>query len=154
VQVYTLGQHPAGLLHYGERLSISHTALKRVCQPVKELSMYPECFSWLRGHHSMHHCVPCPPLRCQVPCPRTLTAPTHLARPGSPVQSLTPRQIRLLAGAGPGGHAAHPAPGQEEDAVCNSAGNTTVREIEPPYMFNSRPARRRMKDRLARWVGP
>lgn len=34
--------------------------------------------------------------------------------------------------------------------VCNSGGNSTLREIDPPYMYSSRQARRQIKDRLER----
>lgn len=64
------------------------------------------------------------------------------------VPSLTPRQIRLLASA-PDAH--NPIPGQDEEAVCNSAGNSTLREIDPPYMYNTKNARRKTKERLSRF---
>ncbi|GAB4823828.1 hypothetical protein N2152v2_010874 [Parachlorella kessleri] len=57
---------------------------------------------------------------------------------------LTPRQIRLLASA-PDAH--QPTPVQAMEAVCNTGGNSTLREIDPPYMFSSKDARIRSKQR-------
>jgi hypothetical protein len=62
------------------------------------------------------------------------------------LQALTPRQVRLLASA-PDAHY-DISPLQAEDAVCNSAGNSVLREIDPPYMYNSRQARRKNKEKL------
>ncbi len=63
------------------------------------------------------------------------------------VQALTPRQVRLLASA-PDAH--NPTPTESEEAVCNSSGMSTLREIDPPYMYNSRTARRNIQERLER----
>jgi len=61
------------------------------------------------------------------------------------VPSLTPRQVRILSGTSDGGAArSH----DTDDVVCNSAGNSTVREIDPPYLYNSRDVRRRQKERV------
>ena len=61
--------------------------------------------------------------------------------------SLTPRQVRLLGGAGrsPNGENGDADP----DVVCNAGGpaGSTVREIDPPYLFTSREGRRRIKER-------
>jgi hypothetical protein len=61
--------------------------------------------------------------------------------------SLTPRQVRLLS-SGARGDGAGGARGQgEDDVVCNSGGTSTVREIDPPYLYNSRELRARQKRR-------
>jgi hypothetical protein len=60
-------------------------------------------------------------------------------------QGLTPRQIRLLASA-PDAHT--PTPAQAMEAVCNTGGGSTLREIDPPYMFSSKEARVKSKRRL------
>ncbi|KAL6778576.1 LCIB1 [Auxenochlorella protothecoides x Auxenochlorella symbiontica] len=65
--------------------------------------------------------------------------------------ALTPRQIALLAegpesGGGGGGGAGPARPGRPP-SVCNSAGHTTLREIDPPYMYASAAQR---EDRMAR----
>ena len=65
------------------------------------------------------------------------------------MQGLTPRQIRLLASA-PDAH--QPSPSAAAEAVCNSGGMSTLREIDPPYMYSSKEARRRSKSRMERWV--
>jgi hypothetical protein len=64
------------------------------------------------------------------------------------LQALTPRQIRVLASA-PDAHY-DVSPVQAADAVCNSAGHSTLREIDPPYMYSSRQARRSSRQRLER----
>ena len=62
------------------------------------------------------------------------------------LQSLTPRQVQLLASqqGGPGGYydgrSAHAA-------VCNSGGAGTVREVALPYLFDSRDNARRERER-------
>lgn len=68
-----------------------------------------------------------------------------LAADTNGVQSLTPRQVRLLAskGDGAGGARSHGI----DDAICNSGGASTVREIDPPYLYNSRSLRERQKAR-------
>ena len=58
--------------------------------------------------------------------------------------SLTPRQIRILAGKSEG---SDPRSRGLDDVVCNNAGSSTVREIDPPYLYNSREIRRRQKER-------
>lgn len=71
--------------------------------------------------------------------------------PAARPQSLTPRQVQLLAagaGAGPGGYDARWSPcGGSHDVVCNSGGNGTVREVEPPYLYNSRDMSRQERER-------
>ena len=62
------------------------------------------------------------------------------------LQALTPRQIRLLASA-PDSHY-DVSPLAAEEAVCNTAGPSTVREIDPPYMYSSRQSRRSAKQRM------
>ncbi|GAB4814589.1 hypothetical protein N2152v2_001635 [Parachlorella kessleri] len=69
---------------------------------------------------------------------------THLDL--STIPALTPRQIKMLAAA-PDAHY-DVSPLQAEEAVCNQAGSSVLREIDPPYMYNSRQARRRSKERL------
>ena len=79
------------------------------------------------------------------------------------LQSLTPRQTRLLALSGDGsqggrsmggggGLSSASAAADQSDVVCNSGGAFTLREIDPPYLYNSRDVRRREKDRAARCV--
>ncbi len=63
------------------------------------------------------------------------------------LQGLTPRQIRLLASA-PDAHM--PTPVQAMEAVCNTGGSSTLREIDPPYMYSSKEARLKSKQRLQR----
>ena len=64
------------------------------------------------------------------------------------MQRLTPRQIQLLASA-PDAH--YPSPAEEAEVIVNKAGpSTTVRQIDPPYMYSSRQARRTMKSHLKR----
>ncbi|GAB4813693.1 hypothetical protein N2152v2_000739 [Parachlorella kessleri] len=63
----------------------------------------------------------------------------------SRLPGLTPRQIRLLASA-PDAH--QPSPSAAAEAVCNSGGASTLREIDPPYMYSSKEARRRAKSRM------
>ncbi|GAB4818999.1 hypothetical protein N2152v2_006045 [Parachlorella kessleri] len=64
----------------------------------------------------------------------------------SKMPALTPRQIRLLASA-PDSHY-DVSPLAAEEAVCNTAGPSTVREIDPPYMYSSRQSRRNAKQRM------
>ena len=54
-----------------------------------------------------------------------------------PVQPLTPRQMRLVAG---------PAD------VCNQGGQSILREEEAPYAFDSKDARRDQRERLQRYL--
>lgn len=56
----------------------------------------------------------------------------HACPPALCPQSLTPRQIRLLAQQGEGG-SGRSARWSDHEVVCNSAGSTTIREIDPPY---------------------
>lgn len=58
--------------------------------------------------------------------------------------SPTPRQIRILAAKSDGMEARST---EYNDVVCNSAGASTVREIDPPYLYSSREVRRRQKQR-------
>lgn len=60
------------------------------------------------------------------------------------LQSLTPRQIRLLSSKGDGSEGRSR---DADDVVCNSGGTSTVREIDPPYLYNSREIRRRQRAR-------
>ena len=77
----------------------------------------------------------------------TVCIPPGLPAPHPP-QSLTPRQVQLLAASGGGGGYEHRAsPGAVQSSVCNSGGCGTVREIDPPYMYNSRDASRRERER-------
>ena len=55
----------------------------------------------------------------------------------TPLQPMTPRQMRLVAG---------PAD------VCNQGGQTMLREEEAPYAFDSKDARRSQKARLQRYL--
>eukprot|EP00890_Picochlorum_soloecismus_P005650 jgi/Picsp_1/6086/NSC_03440-R1_low-co2 inducible protein len=57
--------------------------------------------------------------------------------------SLTPRQIRILAESrdSSGSQAA-----VAEDVACNSTGFSTLREIDPPYLYRSRRERRQKKE--------
>jgi hypothetical protein len=64
--------------------------------------------------------------------------------------SLTPRQIRILADKGDGDNGGRGR--DNEHTVCNSGGTTTVREIDPPYLYNSREARRRQRERMATYA--
>ncbi|KAL4520247.1 hypothetical protein Ndes2526B_g01226 [Nannochloris sp. 'desiccata'] len=68
---------------------------------------------------------------------------THLDLNAMP--SLTPRQVRILAGKSEGGDARSRG---ADDVVCNSAGTSTLREIDPPYLYNSRDIRKRQKERV------
>jgi hypothetical protein len=63
------------------------------------------------------------------------------------LQGLTPRQIRLLASA-PDAHNTTPAAAAQ--MMCNIAGPSTIREIDPPYMYSSKQARSRNRQRLKR----
>lgn len=58
--------------------------------------------------------------------------------------SLTPRQIRILSAKAESG-----ADGRDRgpDVICNSGGSSTLREIDPPYLYNSRETRRRQRER-------
>jgi hypothetical protein len=58
-------------------------------------------------------------------------------------QCLTPRQVRLLAERGEGHHRSS----EGDDHVCNNAGPTIVREIDPPYLYNKRAVRRKKRER-------
>ncbi len=72
-----------------------------------------------------------------IPCP---------ASPSPPLpQSLTPRQVGLLARAGERGPSA--AQAREEEAACNLGGPGTLREQDPPYPFSSREMKRRQRER-------
>ena len=57
--------------------------------------------------------------------------------------SLTPRQIRILAESR--GASGSQISGSDE-VVCNSTGSSTLREIDPPYLYRSREARRRRRE--------
>ncbi len=73
---------------------------------------------------------------------------THINLNAMP--SLTPRQIRILSGKAEGGDAR--ARGAD-DIVCNTAGSSTLREIDPPYLYNSRDIRRRQRERADTYAG-
>lgn len=54
----------------------------------------------------------------------------------------------MLASMGSGGaYDVRASPGAVQSTVCNSGGCGTVREIEPPYLYNSRDASRRERER-------
>jgi hypothetical protein len=57
--------------------------------------------------------------------------------------SLTPRQIRILADSRnvDGGQS-----GNKDDLACNSTGSSTLREIDPPYLYRSKRERRRKRE--------
>ena len=75
----------------------------------------------------------------------------HACPPALCPQSLTPRQIRLLAQQGEGG-SGRSARWSDHEVVCNSAGSTTIREIDPPYnqYSYSQDQRRREQERADR----
>ncbi|PRW45249.1 low-CO2 inducible [Chlorella sorokiniana] len=67
--------------------------------------------------------------------------------------SLTPRQVQMLASMGSGGaYEVRASPGAVQSSVCNSGGCGTVREIDPPYLYNSRDASRRERERADCYV--
>lgn len=64
--------------------------------------------------------------------------------------SLTPRQIRILAdsrGGADGGQM-----GGKDDLACNSTGSSTLREIEPPYLYSSKRDRRRKREQAEKYA--
>nr|AXF41556.1 LCI70 protein [Chlorella sp. ArM0029B] len=63
----------------------------------------------------------------------------------SALPSLTPRQVALLARQGEG--EAGGGRGREDGVVCNQGGHGTVREMDPPYLYNSRETKRRERAR-------
>lgn len=57
--------------------------------------------------------------------------------------SLTPRQIRILADTG---NMDASQAGSKDDLVCNSTGSSTLREIDPPYLYRSKRENRRRRE--------
>lgn len=62
--------------------------------------------------------------------------------------SLTPRQIRILADRSDEGDGGRSRGSESADIVCNSGGSSTLREIDPPYLYSSREIRRRRRERI------
>lgn len=71
---------------------------------------------------------------------------THIDLNSMP--SLTPRQVQLLASAQlQGGGGGYGGRGYGLEAVCNSGGSGTLREIDPPYEYNSRDQAQREREK-------
>lgn len=90
-------------------------------------------------------------------CRLSLLSPSSSTCPLAPLlqQSLTPRQVQLLASAQQhGGGAGYGyGRGYGPEAVCNSGGTGTLREIDPPYSFNSREQAQRERAKADTCVG-
>lgn len=69
---------------------------------------------------------------------------THLDLGAMP--SLTPRQVSILAAHATAG-AEQDRPRGLDDHICNSDGNSTLREIDSPYLYNSREVKRKLRAR-------